>query len=47
MASKSECESRGIEAANASGTTQVVFLHRPWLLPRSRHSRTPCSRSVG
>ena len=33
MASVSERESREIEAANASGTTRVVFIHGLWLLP--------------
>ena len=33
MASISERESREIEAANASGTTPVVFIHGLWLLP--------------
>ena len=32
MASISERESREIEAANASGTTPVVFIHGLWLL---------------
>ena len=31
----SERESREIEAANASGTTPVVFIHGLWLLPSS------------
>src|SRR6476660_1997862 len=35
MASISERESREIEAANASGTTPVVFVHGLWLLPSS------------
>jgi pimeloyl-ACP methyl ester carboxylesterase len=35
MASISERESRQIEAANASGTTPVVFVHGLWLLPSS------------
>src|SRR5918997_1350800 len=35
MASVSERESREIEAANASGTTPVVFVHGLWLLPSS------------
>src|ERR1043166_2229956 len=35
MASISERESREIEAANASGTTAVVFIHGLWLLPSS------------
>jgi non-heme chloroperoxidase len=35
MASTSERESREIEAANASGTTPVVFIHGLWLLPSS------------
>jgi hypothetical protein len=35
MASISERESREIVAANASGTTPVVFIHCLWLLPRS------------
>src|ERR671937_51479 len=34
-ASISEPESREIEAANASGTTPVVFIHGLWLLPSS------------
>jgi hypothetical protein len=32
MASISERESRELEAANASGTTPVVFIHGLWLL---------------
>jgi non-heme chloroperoxidase len=35
MAAISERESREIEAANASGTTPVVFVHGLWLLPSS------------
>ena len=35
MASISERESREIEAANASRTTPVVFIHGLWLLPSS------------
>ena len=35
MASISEREIREIEAANASGTTPVVFIHGLWLLPSS------------
>ena len=35
MASISERESREIEAANAAGTTPVVFIHGLWLLPSS------------
>src|SRR3712207_9529775 len=35
MASISEREKREIEAANASGTTPVVFIHGLWLLPSS------------
>jgi hypothetical protein len=35
MASISERESREIEAANASSTTPVVFVHGLWLLPSS------------
>src|SRR5690348_8354230 len=35
MASIPERESREIEAANASGTTPVVFIHGLWLLPSS------------
>src|SRR5215211_8770508 len=35
MASMSERESREIEAANASGTTPVVFIHGLWLLASS------------
>ena len=35
MSSISERESREIEAANASGTTPVVFIHGLWLLPSS------------
>jgi pimeloyl-ACP methyl ester carboxylesterase len=35
MPSISERESREIEAANASGTTPVVFVHGLWLLPSS------------
>ena len=35
MASISDRESTEIEAANASGTTPVVFIHGLWLLPSS------------
>jgi hypothetical protein len=35
MASISERENRQIEAANASGTTPVGFIHGLWLLPSS------------
>src|ERR671935_510074 len=35
MAPISERENREIEAANASGTTPVVFIHGLWLLPSS------------
>ena len=35
MASISEREHREIEAANASGSTPVVFIHGLWLLPSS------------
>src|ERR1043166_8633501 len=35
MAAISERENREIEAANASGTTPVVFIHGLWLLPSS------------
>src|SRR5262245_20319045 len=35
MASISERENREIEAANAAGTTPVVFIHGLWLLPSS------------
>src|SRR5215471_16945871 len=35
MASISERENREIEAANASGSTPVVFVHGLWLLPTS------------
>src|SRR5258708_977874 len=35
MGSISERESREIEAANAPGTTPVVFIHGLWLLPSS------------
>src|SRR5258708_4629964 len=35
MASTSEREKREIEAANAAGTTPVVFIHGLWLLPNS------------
>src|SRR5438034_1186458 len=35
MGSISERESREIEAANASGTTPVVFIHGLWVLPSS------------
>jgi non-heme chloroperoxidase len=35
MASMSERERREIEAANASRTTSVVFIHGLWLLPSS------------
>ena len=47
MASISERESREIEAANASGTTPVVFIHGLWLLPSSwANWRTSSSRLV-
>src|SRR6185312_17256643 len=35
MTSISERENSEIEAANASGTTPVVFIHGLWLLPSS------------
>jgi pimeloyl-ACP methyl ester carboxylesterase len=35
MVSISEREKREIEAANASGTTPIVFIHGLWLLPSS------------
>jgi pimeloyl-ACP methyl ester carboxylesterase len=35
MGSISERESKEIAAANASGTTPVVFIHGLWLLPSS------------
>jgi non-heme chloroperoxidase len=35
MPSISERENREIEAANAAGTTPVVFIHGLWLLPSS------------
>ena len=35
MASMSDRETREIEAANASGSTTVVFIHGLWLLPSS------------
>jgi non-heme chloroperoxidase len=47
MASISERESTEIEAANASGTTPVVFSHGLWLLPSSwATGRTSSSRPV-
>ena len=39
MASISERENQEIEAANASGSTPVVFIHGLWLLPGSWASR--------
>ncbi|MDQ6914634.1 MAG: alpha/beta fold hydrolase, partial [Actinomycetota bacterium] len=35
MAATTERETRGIDAANASGRTPVVFIHGLWLLPSS------------
>jgi hypothetical protein len=44
MAPISERESREIAAANASGTTPVVFIHGLWLL-RSSWASCLCRRS--
>ena len=43
----SERESREIEAANASGTTPVVFIHGLWLLPSSWATGRTCSSRPG
>jgi pimeloyl-ACP methyl ester carboxylesterase len=47
MASISEREYREIEAANASGTTPVVFIHGLWLLPSSWASWVDFVKEVG
>src|SRR6185369_11895671 len=47
MASISERENREIEAANASGTTPVVFIHGLWLLPSSWASWADFFRQAG
>src|SRR5689334_10901966 len=47
MAAISERESREIEAANASGTTPVVFIHGLWLLPSSWASWADFFRQAG
>jgi len=47
MGSISERESREIEAANASGTTPVVFIHGLWLLPSSWASWADFFRQAG
>ena len=47
MASMSERESREIEAANASGTTPVVFIHGLWLLPSSWDNWAEFFRQAG
>ena len=47
MASISERESREIEAANASGTTPVVFIHGLWLLPSSWANWGPFFKQAG
>jgi non-heme chloroperoxidase len=47
MASMSERERREIEAANASGTTPVVFIHGLWLLPSSWGKWADFSRQAG
>src|SRR6266542_2331702 len=47
MASISERESREIEAANASGTTPVVFIHGLWLLPSSWANWADCFKQAG
>src|SRR6266480_4021072 len=43
----SERESREIEAANASGTTPVVFIHGLWLLPSSWASWADLFKQAG
>jgi hypothetical protein len=47
MGSISERESREIEAANASGTTPVVFIHGLWLLPSSWASWADLFKQAG
>ena len=47
MASMSERENREIEAANASGTTPVVFIHGLWLLPSSWANWTDFFKQAG
>src|ERR671916_1546658 len=47
MPSISERESREIEAANASGTTPVVFIHGLWLLPSSWANWADLFRQAG
>src|SRR5438046_2098709 len=47
MASNSERESREIEAANASDTTPVVFIHGLWLLPNSWANWTDFFKQAG
>jgi pimeloyl-ACP methyl ester carboxylesterase len=47
MASISERENREIEAANASGSTPVVFIHGLWLLPRSWDNWADLFREAG
>ena len=47
MGSISERESSEIEAANASGTTPVVFIHGLWLLPSSWDSWADLFKQAG
>src|ERR671918_926867 len=47
MASISERESREIEAANASGTIPVVFIHGLWVLPSSWAKWTDLFKHAG
>src|SRR4029450_915618 len=47
MASISERESREIQAANASGTTPVVFIHGLWLLSSSWANWADCFEEAG
>jgi non-heme chloroperoxidase len=47
MASISERENREIEAANASGSTPVVFIHGLWLLPSSWENWTEFFKEGG
>jgi pimeloyl-ACP methyl ester carboxylesterase len=47
MASISERENRGIEAANSLGNTPVVFIHGLWLLPGSWASWADFFKQVG
>src|SRR5437763_393696 len=47
MASLSERENREIEAANASGSTPVVFIHGLWLLPSSWDAWADFFRQAG